>query len=139
MVNPRSTAKIADHPIHPMLVPFPIAFFTAVLASDLAFSQTNNPFWATFSFWLLGAGLVMSALAALMGVIDFLGDRRIRALGDAWLHAAANVTAVLISLFSFYLRYSDGPLAIVPTGLMLSLAVVVLLLFSGWKGGNLVF
>jgi uncharacterized membrane protein len=57
MSNPKSTASIAGHPLHPMLAPFPIAFFVATAACDLVFSRTEAPFWASASFWLLGAGL----------------------------------------------------------------------------------
>src|SRR4051794_21063923 len=75
--NPQSTARLMGHPIHPMLVPFPIAFFIGALLADLAYLKTAEPFWATAAAWLLGAGLVGAALAALAGLTDFLGDRRI--------------------------------------------------------------
>ena len=139
MPNPRSTAQIFGHPIHPMLIPFPIAFFVAAFLSDLAFWQTANAQWATASLWLLGAGLVMAALAAIAGLTDVLGDSRIRALNDAWLHAGGNIVAVLIELYNFYTRYAHGTAAVVPTGLVLSLLVVCILLFTGWKGWEMVY
>jgi uncharacterized membrane protein len=139
MVNPQSTAKIAGHPLHPMLIPFPIAFFVATFLTDLAFWRTANPEWATASLWLLGAGLVMAALAAVAGLTDVFGDRRIRELNDVWLHAGGNIVAVLIELYNFYSRYAHGTGAIVPTGLVLSLIVVCILLFTGWKGWELVY
>src|SRR5213075_686831 len=77
--NPRSTASIAGHPIHPMLIPFPVAFFVGAFVCDIVFWRTGNPYWATTSLWLLGAGLVMAALAAVVGLIDVLGEPRIRA------------------------------------------------------------
>jgi hypothetical protein len=98
MANPKSTASIAGHPLHPMLVEFPIAFFVATFVSDLIFWQSGNSFWAAASFWLLGAGLIMAALAAAAGLVDFLGEPKIRALNDAWWHAGGNVIAVLIQL-----------------------------------------
>src|SRR6187402_2799556 len=104
MANPVSSANIFGHPIHPMLIPFPIAFFVATFVCDLVFWRTGYPIWATAATWLLGAGLVMAALAAVMGLIDFLGEQRIRDLSDAWLHAGGNVIAVLIALYSFYTR-----------------------------------
>jgi uncharacterized membrane protein len=64
MANPKSIASIAGHPLHPMLIPFPIAFLVAAFAFDVAFWQTANTFWASASVWLLGAGIVMAALAA---------------------------------------------------------------------------
>jgi len=83
MTNPRSTAQIAGHPIHPMLIPFPVACFVLTLVSDVAFWRTQNEFWASASLWLLGIGLIMAALAAVVGVIDLMGDDRIRNLNDA--------------------------------------------------------
>jgi uncharacterized membrane protein len=139
MPNPKSTASIAGHPFHTMLVPFPIAFFVATFVCDLAFWRTGVPFWSAVSLWLLGAGLVMAALAAVVGLIDFFGEARIRALNDAWWHAGGNALAVLIEVYNWYLRYQSGEAAIVPTGLLLSLIVVCILLFTGWKGWKLVY
>ena len=81
----------------------------------------------------------MAALAAVMGLIDVMGDRQIRQLNDAWLHAGGNVLAVLIELYNWYSRYEQGASAIVPMGLVLSFVVVVLLLFTGWKGWEMVY
>jgi uncharacterized membrane protein len=122
-----------------MLVGFPIAFFVATLVSDLTFWQTGNAFWASASFWLLGAGLIMAALAALAGLVDFLSEPKIRVLNDAWWHAGGNVLAVLIQLGNWLLRYQSGDAVILPIGLLLSLIVVCILLFTGWKGWNLVY
>ena len=139
MANPKSTAQIAGHPIHPMLIPFPIAFFVSTFVADLIFWQTRSEAWANATLWLLGAGLVMAALAALAGLTDVLGDEKIRNLSAAWLHAGGNVVVVLIELFNWYLRYRQGSVAIVPTGLTLSLVVVLILLFTGWKGWEMVY
>jgi hypothetical protein len=76
--NPKSTASIAGHPLHPMLIPFPVAFLVTAFVTDLAFWWTGNATWATVSMWLLGAGIIMALVAALFGFTDFLGDRRIR-------------------------------------------------------------
>ena len=116
MPNPRSTAQIAGHPIHPMVIPFPIACFVLALVSDLAFWKTSNDFWATASLWLLGIGLIMAAVAAVMGLIDVSADQQIRNLSDAWLHAGGNVVAVVIELYNWYSRYEHGNTAILPTG-----------------------
>ena len=135
--NPSSTAKIFGHPIHPMLVPFPIVLFISALATDLLFLVDGGPGWATASKWLLGGGLAGAALAALAGLTDFAGDRRIRALPDAWLHMVGNMIAVLLEVANLYLRLgSDG---VSTTGILLSGLVVAILAFTGWKGGELVF
>ncbi len=51
MVNPRSTAKIAGHPIHPMVIPFPITFFVSTFVCDLVFWRTEDSIWATAAIW----------------------------------------------------------------------------------------
>ena len=83
-------------------------------------------------------GLIMAALAAVVGVIDLMGDDRIRNLNDAWLHAGGNVLARDRAL-QLYSRYADGTSAIIPTGLVLSFVVVLILLFTGWKGWEMVY
>ena len=88
--HPRSTARIAGRPIHPMLVPFPVVCFVGVLATDIAYAKTANMQWANFSAWLLTIGLIVTVFVALAGVIDFLGDRRIRQLNAAWIHGVAH-------------------------------------------------
>ena len=137
--NPRSTAKVAGHPLHPMLIPFPIAFFVGTLVSDAVFWRSGDAFWATASFYLLGAAITMALLAALAGFTDFLGDRRIRALGHAWQHMIGNLLAVGLAIINFVLRLGDPSAAVVPTGLILSAAVGALLVFTGWRGGDLVY
>jgi uncharacterized membrane protein len=137
--NPKSTVSVGGHPIHPMLIPFPIAFFIATFAVDLAFWATGDQGWVTASLWLLGAGLVMAALAALAGLGDLLGDDRIRQLRTVWYHAAGNVIVVVIELYNWFMRYSSGADAVLPTGLILSLVVVLILAFTGWKGWEMVY
>ena len=137
--NPKSTAKIGDHPIHPMLIPFPIVFFVTTFVVDLVFLANGDEGWARASVWLLGAGVATALLAALAGYIDFFGDRRVQKISDAWQHMIGNLAAVALQVINFYLRYDDPAASIAPTGVILSTVVVVLLLFNGWKGWNLVY
>ena len=137
--NPVSTANVAGHPMHPLLITIPIGFFVATFLFDLLFWFTRDQTFATGALWLLGGGLVGAALAAVTGLIDFTGDSRIRAQSDAWQHAIGNVIMVLVQLFSFYQRYRYGAAAVVPLGLSLSLLAVLIMLFTGWKGGEMVF
>ena len=134
------TAKLAGHPLHPMLVPFPIALLVATFACDLAYWGTRDAFWAVVAMWTLGAGIVTAALAALASLTDFLGNARIRAINHAWHHMLGNVAAVILSIASFWLRMKYGAAAaVLPWGLVLSLVVFLLLLFTGWKGGELAY
>jgi len=140
VANPVSSAKIAGHPLHPMLIPFSVAFLVGALASDLTFWGTTDGFWARVSVWLIGAAIVMALLAAVAGFTDFLGERRIRSLSDAWYHMIGNLIAVVIALGNFLLRISEGAgPAILPWGLVMSFVVVGILLFTGWKGWQMVY
>jgi len=134
--HPQSTAKIAGHPIHPMLVPFPIVCFVLTFVLDILFVRGNTGV-AHASNWLLAIGLAFAVLAALAGLTDFLGEKRIRG-GDAVKHMLANVTAVVLEVVNLLLRRGH-PEFIGSTGVYISLVVVLILLYSGWKGGDLVF
>jgi uncharacterized membrane protein len=135
-----TTARLAGHPLHPMLVPFPIAFLVATLVTDIAFWSSTREFWALVAMWALGAGIATAAVAALAGLTDFLGNTRIRAISHAWHHMGANVIAVVLSIASFWLRLQYGAVGgAMPWGMVLSFVVVLLLLYSGWKGGELVY
>ncbi len=136
--HPHSTARIGGHPIHPMLIPFPIVCFIGTLVTDIVFLSNHDPAWAIASRYLLGIGIVMAALAAVAGLTDFMGDTRIRHASDALKHMLANVTAVILEIVNFFLRlHSDA--AIGRVGVYLSVIVVLILLYSGWKGGDLVY
>ena len=137
--NPPSTARIAGRPIHPMLVPFPIACFVGTLITDIAYWRTADMMWTNFSAWLLTAGLVMGGLAALAGLIDFIGDRRVRAQSPAWPHMVGNLLALALSLVNAFVHSRDGWTSVVPTGLILSALVVLILLFTGWMGWSMVY
>ena len=134
----RATVTIKGHPLHPLLVTIPVGLFVAALVSDIAFVTDGSHGWAVASRWLLGGGLAGALLAALAGFADFAGNARIREFRDAWLHLFANLTMVLIQGVNLILRLPDAEVA-GSIGIVLSAAAVLILLFSGWKGGELVF
>lgn len=137
---PRATAKIGRHPLHPLLVLAPIGFWLSAFLCDLVYWNTGDASFAEAALWLIGAGLVGAVFAALAGLADFAGDRAIRAISDAWHHMIGNVIAVVLALASFLLRVTEGAeAAVLPWGLALSTLIVAILLFTGWKGGELVY
>ena len=137
--NPRSTARIGGHPIHPMLIPFPIASFIGALITDIAYWRTAEMMWSNFSAWLIAGGLVFGGLAALAGLIDFASNRAIRAQRPAWPHVIGNILALALSFINLLVHSRDGWTSVVPLGLMLSALVVVILLFTGWMGWSMVY
>ena len=135
----RSTASFAGHPIHAILVAFPISFLMGALATDLLYWWTAEVFWAQGSYWLLIAGLVMGVLSVLTGLIDFVTIKRSRDYLAGWLHLVVNVTALGVALLNLLLRLQDSATVIIPVGLILSFATTGLLSAGGWFGGELIY
>jgi uncharacterized membrane protein len=139
--GPGTTSAIAifGHPIHPVLVTFPIAFLSGAAGTDLGYWLTHDFFWARAALWLLGAGVLAGVAAAATGMIDFIKIPRVRKRTAGWAHMAINVVALGLSLVNLFLRLDHPAAAILPVGLMLSLTVATLLMVSGWFGGELTF
>ena len=138
-LNLRSTAQIAGHPIHPMLVPFPIVCFVGTLITDIAYWRTAQMMWADISAWLLTIGLVMGGLAAIAGLIDFLSNRLIRAQQPAWPHMVGNLVMWLVALLNALVHTRDAWTSVVPVGLILSVITVLILPVTGWLGWAMVY
>jgi uncharacterized membrane protein len=137
--NPQSTATLGGRPLYAMLVPIPYVCFVATLITDIVYWQSAAILWADMSAWLLLVGLIVSIFAALAGMIDFFGDPRIRELRATWIHGIGNVTAVILSIFNCMIHTRDAYTSVVPSGLILSALVVVILLVTGWNGLGLVY
>jgi uncharacterized membrane protein len=108
-----------------MLVSFSVAYFTAALAADLAYWQMPDVMWERFSIWLIAAGLIVAGLATIAYAIDLAGGRRIDR--PAWPRMVGYALAVLLALTNAFVHSRDGYTAVVPTGLMLSALVVVVI------------
>lgn len=134
-----STARIAGHPLHPMLVPFPIVCFVGTLLADLAYWRTADMMWADFAAWLVTAGVIMGFLAAVVGAIDFLSNRLIRAQSPAWPHVLGNVLVLALGTVNMLIHSRDGWTSVVPLGLVLSAITVAVLVVTGWLGWSMVY
>jgi uncharacterized membrane protein len=128
----RSTAKPRGRPIHRLLVSFSAAYFTGALVTDLVYWQMPDVLWERFSIWLISAGLVIAGLATVAYVIDLAAGRQIDR--PAWPRAVGYVVAVMLSLVNAFVHSRDGYTAVVPTGLLLSGLVIVVLVLTAWVG-----
>jgi len=137
-----SPASIAGHPIHPMLIPFPIALWVFSLVADIIYLWRGNPGWVWMAFWTLIAGCLGAIAAAIFGIIDYLAIENKEVKKVANWHARFNVLALLLFAASWYLRTGNGSDLVndsLTIPVALSIIGVIAVTISGWLGGELVF
>ncbi len=138
-----SRASIGGHPIHPMLIPFPIGLLVFSFVADFIYLWRGNPVWKDYTaYYTMLGGILGAAAAAIPGLIDWatLTDRATIRVAN-W-HARVIVVTLLIFIANFYLRTSSGAtwIADVPMlPVVLSAVGVIGLAIAGWLGGQLVF
>ena len=131
-----ATASIAKHPIHPMLIPFPIGLWGFSFICDLSWCKTGNGMWNDFALYTMAGGVIGALLAALMGSVDLftMHSSPVKKIG-IW-HMSINLLIVLLYLVNLFWRFTTSP----QNGqVVLSGAAILLLLVSGWLGGEMVF
>lgn len=136
-------ARIAGHPIHPMLIAFPVAMYVATAVALIVYGGTQDLFWYRAAFWTNLSGVVMAAVAALPGLIDFVGlPAKSKARGTGIRHAALNVVALAAFVISVILigesLFGTSPDISYAAPLVLSLAGVVVTVGAGWFGWKMV-
>ena len=133
-----SRAKLLGHPIHQMLIVFPLGLLAMAVIFDLLSIGLRNPYWSEIAFWMIAAGVVTGLLAAPFGAIDWLAiPSGTRAWRIGALHGGGNVIVVLLFAGSWLLR-REAPGAPEALALALSFAGAGLALVTGWLGGELV-
>jgi uncharacterized membrane protein len=134
---------MGKHPVHPMIIPFPIALWIFSLVADVIYLWRGSAVWRDYiAFYSLLAGIVGAVVAAVPGFVDWLSIRDTEVKGIADWHARLNVIALLVFVADFYLRTSGGMRWVggsytIP--LLLSVLGVILIIISGWLGGEMVY
>jgi uncharacterized membrane protein len=134
-----SRARALGHPIHPMLIVFPLGLLAMSLIFDILFYITNAPGLATAAFWNIIAGIVMGLIAAVFGLWDWLAiPSTTRAKRIGLLHGGGNVVVVGLFFISWLLRLGTVNHEPNGVGFVLEILAVILALFTAWLGGELV-
>jgi uncharacterized membrane protein len=133
-----SRVKVAGHPVHPMLIVFPLGLLATAVIFDLIALVTRAARWSEVAYYLIGAGVIGGLAAAVPGWIDWFAiPARTRAKRVGLIHGIGNVTVVVLFVASWLFRRDDPaapPTEAIVTGL-LGLALVAI---TAWLGGELV-
>jgi uncharacterized membrane protein len=133
-----SKIKFVGHPLHPILIVFPLGLLATAVAFDIAALISGQIHWYNISFWMIAAGIFGGLLAMLPGLVDWLAiptNTRAKAIG-LW-HGAGNAVVLILFAMSWFIRHGRAE---VPSGgaLTLSFVAIVIALVTGWLGGELV-
>lgn len=134
-----SRVAIRQHPLHPILVVYPVAALTLLPLADVLYLLLGDPFWATAAWWLSVLGLGGGLFAAVFGILDMFLIRVVRRHVSAWIHFIAGVMLLALAAAGVSLRLPDPAAAIWPWGLLLSGVGMVMVVIVGWLGGALTF
>src|SRR5687767_13369276 len=137
----QTRARISKHPIHPMLVVFPIGLWVAALVFDIVHAFTGNPLWRTLAFWNIAGGIVGALAAAVPGLIDY-SEMQGRARRIANWHMIMNFGVTALFVVNLLLRSRWGEQFVSADSwipLALSIVGTVILGVSGWLGGEMVY
>jgi uncharacterized membrane protein len=135
-----SKASIMGHPVHPMLIPFPLALWVFSFIADVLYLLRGDMVWVVLAKYTLAGGILGGLLAAVPGLIDWLALKSGEVKNIANWHARLNVIALLIFAVSLYLRTRYGAPIVngsLTIPIILSALGVILISISGWLGGSL--
>lgn len=138
LLDKESAIVVIGHPLHAMMVHFPIAFVAATLGADLFFWWSGDPFWERAGLWAAGLAFLTGLAAAFVGTAELLLVPGIRARVTSWSHAVAAMTLLAVAGTNWGVRLSDSA-AVLPLGLSLSVLAAAVTAFAGYQGGKLIF
>ena len=134
-----SAIAVAGHPIHAMMVTFPIALVISTLGCDIFYWYTADPFWTRAALWASGFAFWLGIAASTACTAELLLVPGIRKRAASWTHAVAAVTMLSIAGMNWGVRIEDAETVVLPLGLGLSALASVFVGIAGWHGGKLVF
>ena len=137
-LDKESAITVIGHPLHTMLVHFPIALVMATLGCDVLYWYAGDPFWVRAGLWAAGATFWSALAAAAVGTLELLGVPGIRQRIASWSHGVAAMTLLAVAAANWRLRVL-APDDILPHALLLSLMGAAYAAFAGFHGGKLVF
>jgi uncharacterized membrane protein len=130
-------ASVYRHPIHPMLIVFPLGLWVFSVICYLIYLLSSVPIWHTVTLYAMGGGIIGGVLAAIPGAVDFLTLPKSRVQTIALSHMISNVVALTIFIIAFTLAAFGREQSVVP--FVLSVFGLLAVGTGGWLGGALVY
>jgi uncharacterized membrane protein len=131
--------KLLGHPVHPMLIVFPLGLLVAAVIFDAIDIFGGSPVFGQVGFWNLGAGLIGAVLAALTGLVDWTGiPGGTRAKRVGLLHGGINAVVTVLFFISWLVRLNSDTRSVGGGLFVVEVIALVLGGVSGWLGGELV-
>ena len=128
--------KVSGHPVHQMLIVFPLGLLATSLVLDLFYLGSGDATWTFVATHLIGAGILGGLVAAVFGIVDWLAiPNRTRSKNLGFLHGAGNVLVVLLFVASWYIRRRTPG---APAAIMLSFVAAAVIVATAWLGSQLV-
>lgn len=134
-----SRMALFGHPIHPMLIHFPVAALLGLIGTDIGYAISGDDFWARAGTWLAAIGMLGGWFSGTIGLLDLLLVKAIRRLVIAWCHGIMAVMLLSLATFNWLLRVGDAEALILPWGLYVSLLSGVMISITSLLGGQLVY
>lgn len=135
-----SRVKLFGHPVHPMLVAFPLGLLATGVIFDVIFMLTRNTMFSVVSYWMITAGIIGGLLAAVVGFTDWLSiPAGTRAKDIGLMHGLGNLTIVVLFIISWLMRRNETDYVPGTLPFILELLGAGLALFTAWLGGEMVY
>ena len=131
--------RTAGHPLLRILTSFPIACFCGALMTDIVYASTADVVWADFSTWLLAVGEAVGVIAAIVGLVDLLANRRYRTPRSVPVAIIGSLLVLGVGLLNNLVHSRDAWTSVVPEGLALSAVTVVLIVLTVWFSSGTVY
>lgn len=134
-----SKIKILGHPVHQMLIVFPLGLLLTAGIFDAIYFITGYAGIAAVSYWNIAAGVISGVIAALFGLIDWIGiPRRTRAKRIGAWHASGNVVVLALFAASWLIRRAEASYLPTAGAFIVEIVAVAIGGVTAWLGGELV-
>lgn len=134
-----SKVKVLGHPLHPILIVFPLGLLITAVLFDVIYLITGNVGFASAAFWNITAGIIFGVASAVPGALDWLAiptETRARKIG--LIHAIGNDAMLILFAISWWLRFNNPDYAAGAVAFVLAVLAIALGGPASWFGGELV-